>query len=163
MNRRRGTSLVELLVVINASVLVLGLIAGTIQSLARTSRASERHLVDGNRLVRCCESFRRAAWAASAAECTADNRMITLEFDANRAVEFRAIGNSVVETERHGGNPVRQQHYVLPNQCQIQFSVRSGDGQAVASASIEKRSGRRRTMQIQANIGRDRRFLDEHE
>jgi hypothetical protein len=163
MNHRRGLTLIELLVVTSASVMVLGLIAGLISSLARAERSAERHIAERERIYQLCESFRRYAWAATSAECVAGENGIELTFEDDRKVELRVSENRLIETGRARGQVTHEKRCELPRDDEVRFAIRPEAKHTWVSMTIERRRigqpiNRSQSIHIEALVSRDRRF-----
>jgi hypothetical protein len=167
MRQRRAITLIELLVVISASVIVLGMIAGLIGSLARAERSAEHHVVESERITQLCDSFRRAVWTATLAECVAGEQAVELSFENDRTIELRSIENQLIETERAGGQVIRQERYELSLYGDVRFTVRSENEHRWARMAIARQANQSsehlHAIQVDARVGRDRRFRTKDE
>ena len=92
MKRRAGASLVELLAVIAAASVLIGLSAGLLQLLMDVGRSSEEHLARGLSLTRLGRQFRDDVRAANQAGRLPDDKApvggVTLILNDEQSVEY---------------------------------------------------------------------------
>jgi type II secretory pathway pseudopilin PulG len=163
MKVRRGISLVELLAVIGAGAIIVGLLAGTIRSFALAERASQDHLREREVLAHLSNSFRRQVRAAISADALAEHREIKLLLPGDRSVSMQANSNQVTEIEHEAGRVVRQQSYRLATGSEPRFEIQSDAENIRVIMTLIRQAARdsdgpSREFRVEATLGRDRRF-----
>jgi type II secretory pathway pseudopilin PulG len=160
MKRRCGMTLIELLAVIGASTVVLGLVGGTIQTLARGQRSVEQQLREVEQLNQLSSSFRRHAHAAMDAQCSDDGKEMELVPSANRKITLSSRESGLEESESLDGRVVRRQTYRMAAGSVVRFETAVDAGRARASLVVRRTldsrlDGAERTLRIEAIVGRD--------
>ena len=163
---RRGLSLIEMLVVITASAMIIGLIVGMIQMLIRADRAARDHLVRSAAVNQLSRSLTQQVRAAVKADCVQRDETATLQLklgdDAD--VEFQSRTDTVIRTDREAGHVRRQEKYALPARSEARFEIRSDDGSTTVCLVVTQRTsqpdqGPSREYRVEATLGRDHRFV----
>lgn len=171
MNRRRGASLVELLVVVSSTAAILSLSAELIYRGMRTQSESRRFF-DGERAAwRLAKDFRNDAHAASEAtvapEAVGADGLIRLEQADGRVVVYRRDGAKIVRMASSPGAAESREEYPLAagTTAEVQFD----DATRLATLSVVKepadaaaappRSVREAPIELEvlAIVGRDHR------
>lgn len=105
LQRRRGVSLIEVMVVISMGTIFLSLTVGTIHLLMRAQSTAGKALLQTQTLCRLSEQFRRDVHAATAAEVTpaAEDKpaVLKLTLPGERSVTY--------ELDQHQVRCIRQQ------------------------------------------------------
>jgi prepilin-type N-terminal cleavage/methylation domain-containing protein len=170
MKLRNGASLIELLVVIAISAIIVGLVAGLIQTLVHADRTAEEHLVRNATVRQLCDTVRKHVWAAAAANCEEQGKAswLKLQLNSGHRIEFLASEQQVTRTEYEDGHTRRREKYILPGQSRAWFEIVAGtNGKAVKLAIAhqnELASDPKVTeLHVEAVIGRDLRFVSRRE
>ena len=162
---RRGLSLIEMLVVITASAMIIGLIVGVIQMLIRADRTARDHLVRSAAVNQLSRSLTQQVRAAVKADCVQRDETATLQLklgdDAD--VEFQSRTDTVIRTDREAGQVRRQEKYTLPARSEARFEVRVEGMTTTVSLEVLQRRGQGqdgpvRELRVDATLGRDYRF-----
>ena len=161
--RRRGMTLIEVLVVIGSSVVILGLIAGTIRTMARAEHATENHLVQGEVLAQLSESFRSHVHAARPAELIEQEQGEQLKLAlVGSEVEFRVQEHRVLRVVRSADGSLRQERYSLPPGSTVRFEIDRGHEPTTVTLVVARHpagapTGTPRELRVEAVLGRDHR------
>lgn len=167
MTGRRGFTLIELIVVIMASTLMLGLCVGLIHILVKLDRAGHVQLNQHASLARLARAFRgdvRAAIAVDpAAPSAGPGQRLVLKRPDDRAVEYRIEANALIRTERDGDKVRNQDAFPIPRRDAARIDVRSLETQTVVGLSFEARSDKKdagslRGYRVESVLGQDHRF-----
>ncbi len=166
--RRRGFSLVEMVVVISAMAVILGMCVGLIHALLTLDRIGRAHLAEVAARGRLARQFRQDVRAASRAEPVRDRdgRAAALRLDRpdGPPVEYRAGPGRLDRDERPAGDaPVRRETFRLRATGAARFEVRDEQGDTfvgllVPDGSAFGPAGGPRESRIEALLGRDRRL-----
>src|SRR3954462_486223 len=101
---RAGFTLIEMVLVIGAMSIVLGLCAGTIHALLRVHRSSREHLNDVTTVGRLALQFRRDARAATGAKAIGDEgeaaEGLELALPDGMTITYRADRDGLIRVER---------------------------------------------------------------
>ncbi len=175
MNRRRGISLIEMIVVIGASSIILMIGAGMLHTLMRTERVTAESLVHATNHARLAEQFRDDIHAATTAniqgEPGADD---TLQITTPHAAEisYTQQGRLLVRQETAATQPPRLEQFRLPEDVRIRFSIDDSGPQKIADLSWifseddTTTNADRATrpplnpLKIEAVVGKDHRFQE---
>jgi hypothetical protein len=162
---RRGYALMELLIVITALMIMLGLGVGLIHALLKLDRAGRAHLTEVTTRGRLARRFREDVRAASRVEATRDQsgRAVTLhlEHPDGPPVAYRAEPRRVVREQpgEDKESQTRREVYRLRGPGSPRFDV--GDdgfiGLLLPDASSFAPADDRREFRIDARIGKDPR------
>lgn len=172
MNLRRGTSLIELMVVVTGCAAFLSL-SGQLLHRAMRTQSESRRCFDAERTAwRLAKDFRRDANAALAATTAADDvgagGLLRLELPGERIVAYRRDGASIVRTEKQGDDAASRETYSLPTATAI--AVEFNESTRLATLSIgsdpedeaapppTRLRDARIDVEAVAAVGRDRRF-----
>jgi len=126
MTTRRGTTLVELLIVMTGCAAFLSL-SGQLLHRALKTQSESRRFFDAERTAwRLAEDFRRDVHAADAA--TTDGAggaesLLRLELPEHRVVVYTREGASIVRTLTRPDGPAARELYPLPARSAIEVEV----------------------------------------
>lgn len=172
MNNRRGTSLLELLVLLTGCAAFISL-SGQLLHRALRTQSESRRCFDGQRTAwRLATDFRRDAHAATAATTTngeSDSpELLRLTLPEGRVVVYGREGTSVVRKVARPNGPEARETYALPEGSAA--SVRFHEESRLATLSIGASPGKAAELppttaneatlviEIAALVGRDYRF-----
>jgi type II secretory pathway component PulJ len=164
---RSGFTLVELLLVVGAITILLGLCAGLIHSLLRLDRIGRAHLGELAALGRVARQFRqdvRAAIRVEPAPGAAESAArLVLTQPAGRVVEYQARGAVLVRAEREGGQARRQEEFGLRSRGGARFLAREGDPGVFVTLVFARTAARTNEplaaeLRVEALLGKDHRF-----
>ena len=163
--RRRGFSLVELLVVMTGVAAALGLCIGLIHMLTRLDRASRAHLAETSALARLADQFRADVRASDADQFKTLEKSsvegLDLALGGDRAVRDNARAGGVERIERRGDAVERRETYRLPGKGAPRLEVRCEEGDVWARLLLTAAPGPSRGVSIEALLGKDRRLAAE--
>ena len=140
----RGFSLIEIVLVIGAVAVLLGLCAGILHVLLRLDRTGRQHLVETATVGRLARQFRHDVRAATAAKPIAGEtglaRRLELSLTQGHVVEYQGDEHSVVrlEKKKHGGSIDRREFYRLPFCWDPRFSLHDERGQATVCLELPR-------------------------
>jgi hypothetical protein len=160
--RRRGWSLLELLVVISAATLLLTIAAGLVFQMLKVGGAERSRVVAANNMERLGRDLRADAHAASKVVDLSGGRLL-LSLPEGRVVEYSVRGREILRTVRHGEKVHHREEYGLPSGAGPRFeSLRDGTRPliAIVLGADPARPGSRvepgyRDYRIEAVLGRD--------
>lgn len=177
MKRRKGFSLVEVLVAIAVASLMLATAVGLLYALIEMDRTSREHLRLRTAAARLADRFRRDVHAAvrltgppAAAEDGAEAAVAwELELPPDRAVEYRLEEDSLLRTERAEGEAVKREWFGLPPHAAASIRISAGQSPPIVSLRIAP-DGQSpaeppawRPVRIDAALALDHRFENEEE
>jgi prepilin-type N-terminal cleavage/methylation domain-containing protein len=129
MTKRKGFTLVELLVVLSVVAIVLPMAGGTVLFLLRAQSRSAEGLRDAMALTQLSHSFRSDVHAAQRAR-TPDAAALVLELSDARTIEYGAASNGVVtRIVRHCENVERREQFRV-GVLDAKFAIVDGGRQA---------------------------------
>src|SRR5262249_8841463 len=141
-SRRRGYVLVEMLLVMTALVIVLGLCVGLIHSLHRLSRIGADHLAEATARDRLARQFRQDVRAASQSSIAAADPKpagaIELRGPGDRLVAYVPGDGRVVRTEREAERQIRREEYRFPSGAVARFRTHDEDGARFVTLSVRR-------------------------
>ena len=165
MNRRRGYSLVEMVVVIATASVLLGLTVTLLYTLLRVERDGRDQIRHYTTLGRLAAQFRRDAHAATAASAI-DNRQWKFTLSDNRAVTYRMEPGRLIRLEQAGEASPNRESFALPPGMTAAVEIDTdaeptfvGLVMVPTPEGSERRRGR--PIRIDAVLGRDHRFVKE--
>jgi type II secretory pathway component PulJ len=163
---RRGFTIVEVVLVIGAVSLLLGLCSGLIHVLLRLDRVGRAHLVETATVGRLARQFRRDVHAAARVKLVArDDRegpSLELTLPDDRVVAYQPAEHALLRLQRQGVGHDRRETYSLPFSTQPRLSLDDQGGKTWVSLRLPRGSesaatSLRHNLQIDALVGRDRR------
>lgn len=168
--RRRGFSLVEMLVVIVSMSVLLGVAVTTLTLLMRAGQTATSAVTSSLAVSRLAHDFRREVRAASAAEVEPGENgqpaRLRLSVAPDRRVIYWREKTSILRREMSGDEVLRAEKYSV-DASEVSFTVpESGQVTLAISTSLNDRAPTRgrsvsavsRRFQIDATVGADRRF-----
>ena len=165
MNRRRGYSLVEVIVVMATASVLLGLTVTLLYTLFRAERGGRDQVRHYTALGRLAEQFRRDVHAATAADAI-ENQEWEFSLSDNRTVTYRMEPGRVIRLEQAGEASPRRESFALPPGMTAAVEIDT-DAEptfarlVIVPAPAGPERPRGRPMQIDAMLGRDHRFIQE--
>jgi hypothetical protein len=166
--KRRGFSIIEVLLVVGAVALLLGLCSGLLHVLLRLDRTGRAHAVETATVGRLARQYRQDVRAAIRARSVAgeDGAMSKLEltFPGERVVAYQPRDQALVRTQQQGAEVARRETYTLPFCQGPRFDVREVDDKVWVSLRLPRGSepgpnSLHHDLQIEALVGRDHRLL----
>lgn len=170
MAKRRGISLVELMLTLSACCVILTLSAGLIHR-ALHAQSKARLFFDGERSAsRLGQAFRRDVHDANSAATGEGESLLRLEMPGGQTVEYRLSSGRVERTLRDGESVRARESYVFPADAQI---LVANDPPRVFTLSIDPPAELPTqagapvpaysfpvTMRVQAVVGRNARIIE---
>jgi type II secretory pathway component PulJ len=164
---RRGFSLIEVVVLMTAVAVVLGLCALTIQLLLRLNTDGQARYSASVTMMHLARQFRSDVRAGEAARLGASggsgpkSESLFLSLGPEHSVAYEPRGESVVRLESQSGNLTRHERYALPRASLARFELREVRGRrfvalAVSRAAETKQAGPPRAWEVIALQGKDR-------
>jgi len=158
----RGHTLIEMLVVLTTTSVLLAIPVGILALLFRTEQAGREHGQQAVVFQRLAAQFREDAHAAERwlPDQAGPQNQWQFALGAKRTASYRVVPGAVARDEAASGRTVRHESYSLPPGCTARagFSAdRSVAGLTVAPVGAD--AAWRRQLQIDAVLGRDRRFV----
>jgi len=173
MKRRKGFSLVEVMVAMAVGSVLMAIVVGLLYTLMETDRTSREHLRLRIAAARLADQFRRdvhagvrlsgqGAVAEDGAEAPA---AWELELPPDRVVEYRLEEDSLLRTERAGGEVVRREWFKLPPHAVVSIRLSGEQGQPIATLRIAPdvklpEAPAWRPVRIDAAFATDHRFAE---
>ncbi len=175
MNRatpfRRGMSLIELILIMTALTMVLGLCTGLIHAVLRLDRTGRSYVVEATTIGRLSRQFRGDVHAARRARPVGGEGKgalapgLELALPGERTIRYQARDRSLVRTQQHGDALERRETYTLPFCPAPRFAVETAEGQSWASLRLPRSTqpdpgpkSLYHELVIDALVGRDQRF-----
>jgi prepilin-type N-terminal cleavage/methylation domain-containing protein len=138
MTKRRGFTLVEMLVVLSVLAFVLPLAGGTIFFLLRAQSHSAEGLRDALAMTQISRTFRSDVHAARRAR-TADASALTLEFADARTIEYRAAPDGAITRMVRRGETVEQRQQFRLGAIAAKFAIADTGREAALTISATQR------------------------
>jgi prepilin-type N-terminal cleavage/methylation domain-containing protein len=166
---RRGFTIVELMLVVSAVSLVLGLCAGLLHVLLRLDRIGRSHLAETATVGRLARQFRNDVHAATGAKRldVGDGPASKLELNlpGGRIILYEGREHALIRTQHQRDENDRRETYALPSCQGPWFFVQDADQKAWVSLRLPRGAGPdsdpkrlRHDLQIDALAGRDHRL-----
>jgi len=164
MKRRRGYSLVELLVVISMSSVMLGIITVLFTLLFRIERSGRDHVRHSAVLGRLADQFRRDVHATPVGGVSV-GEPVQFSPAPDRTITYGTPHGAVIRIERVGSEEVRRESFVLPSSCSASIGSPPDAKGPTVTLSIAPRTDTQprrpgRTLRVDALLGRDHRFAN---
>jgi prepilin-type N-terminal cleavage/methylation domain-containing protein len=181
MNRRRGYSLIEMLVVMATTAAMLGIALGLLHLLIRLEHGSREEVRQRTTLHRLADRFRRDVHAArqfpalevprppgaQGPEREEGTSGWRFSLDDGRAVQYRAEQGQLVRAERAEGDVIAQDSYVLPPHATASIALVGDEAPGIVRLRIVPEptpsDATWSATCIDAELGKDRRFLERQE
>ena len=148
--RRRGFTLVEMMVAISVGTVLLGLAALLIGSLMKLDRAGRARLAEESRLDRLAQVFRADVHAATGLAPGAPAGELRLILPGGRSVAYRAGPGAVVRARPDG-----EERFALPPGSMARLDV----GRSSVGLTVGREPGHP-GLRVEAVPGTDHRFAD---
>jgi hypothetical protein len=147
--------LIEMVLVIGAATIVMGLCASVLSGLFRIQRSGQAGVVDATALARLARQFRQDVRAADAAKPGAGTLELTGQGAAS--VVYRVEGRRLLREARRGGEVRAREAYAADRLGPVAFGA---DGARVW-AVLGRRPGEPRALarppvRVEARLGKDR-------
>ncbi len=165
---RAGFTLIEMVLVIGAISIVLGLCAGTIHALLAVHRSSGEHMADATTVGRLALQFRRDARAATGAKAIGDAggaaKGLELSLPEGETIDYRADDDGLIRTESRADKVGRRGRFFLPRRGAPGFEVADDRGATLAILILRRPAGGTRIgehireLRIEGHVGRDERL-----
>ena len=161
--RRRGITIIEVLIAATAVSLLISLCAVSIQLLMKLNADVQGRFSAAVTLERLARQVRDDAHASDAAQVVADKQpaSLRLRLEADHVVEYQSGDGGVVRTESRAGKVIRHETYVLARGGVGQFELRDeGSHKMVAlvvtHAPAKSQTEPPRALEVLALRGKDR-------
>ncbi|MFH1921621.1 MAG: type II secretion system protein [Planctomycetota bacterium] len=169
MDRRRGHSLIELLVVIGTGGALMGIAVGLLSMLLRVDQHSRDQMRERTEIHRLADQFRRDVHAADGftvqsppgAENAAPAWQLPL--GAGHVVQYQAEPGELLRTEREGDQVLRQESFFLPAGTTVSIDLAGEAAPGIVSLRIPRDGNQPpgstwRGLSVDAALAKDRRF-----
>jgi hypothetical protein len=165
--RRRGYVIIEMLLVMTALAIILGLCVGLIHCLHRLSRVGTDHLAEATARDRLARQFRQDVRAASRSSLAGADvnpaGRVELHGPGQRVIDYVPGDGWLVRTERDGGQQLRREDYRFPSGAAVRFRTRDEDGARFVILSLRRDAassirGPHHESEFEAELGRDARL-----
>ena len=156
---RRGYSLIEMVLIVGAVAIIIGLCASVLSGLFRIERSGRAALADSTTLARFARQFRSDARASKSARPsdpkTGDARLELTAADG-RVVVYRVEQRRLIREERRGDRSLRTESYAAERLGPVSFGV---EGRRVWAVLARKSSAApalsRPATRVEAGLGKD--------
>lgn len=129
--RRRGTTLIEMLVVTSLAALAMALAGGILIAVARIQRQVQSDLAQQRAVARLADQLRRDAHAALAAHLTEEG-LVRLELGRDLRAEYSLDGAAIRRQVWQGQAAVHRESFAIPGPCRVRLGIEAvGRGQLV--------------------------------
>ena len=166
--RRRGVSLVELVVVIGASAALFGVGTVAFTRFLAIRRGGQDHLDRTVQTVRLAEQFRHDVWASQDVAGPPESAdKLTLTAGESRRIDYELGPSQVRRTILEKDKPPSHASFQLPTATPLRFEIEpAGAARKVALLvaplhpnPVEGTTAPGKPLRIAATLGRDSRFL----
>jgi hypothetical protein len=160
-DRRRGITILEVMVLMTAVAGMLGMTVIILQLAMRLQADGRGRLERSTAIGRLGRQFRADVHAANAIEVVEAG--LRIEPKPGRSIEYKSQADGKVSrTDAVGGNVAARETFVVPQTGAFRLSVRDVDGRRFAVLGIDaivrkNRIDPARTYEVLALIGKDRR------
>jgi len=174
MPRRRAYSLVEMLVVIATGTAMMGVALGLLHMLMRMEQDSLNEVSQQGELDRLADQFRRDVHAAdrfavpSAPGKEDSPPAWQLALEADHVVEYRAEQEELIRLERKGDQVLRGDSFLPPAGTTVSIDLVGEAAPGIVSLRIARDASQPPSsigpgLRVDAELGKDRRFVKENE
>jgi hypothetical protein len=164
---RRGSTILEALIVVTAVAGTLGLCAVTIQSLLRLNTSGMARLSAALAFERLARQVREDAHGCLSAQLAADEKAkglpagLRLSIEADQVVTYRPDAGSVARDVSRAGKIIRHESYTIPAGHLARFELRDEAvvrwvALVVGRAAVKNRQGAPYPLEVLALLGKDR-------
>ena len=171
-DRRRAYTLIEMLVVIAATVTLLGIALGILHTLIRLERGSRREVRQRTAIGRLAIQFRRDMHAAEELTDSTEPgsegapRAWQLSTAAGPVIEYRVEPEELIRTERTENEILRQESFCLPKESTVSIDRIGEADHALVRLRVRLHGPRallamRAGLSVEAQLGKDYRFLQQ--
>ena len=165
---RSGFTLIEMVLVIGATSIILGLCAGTLHALLAVHRSGREHLADATTVGRLALQFRRDARAATGAKAIGGGggaaKGLDFTLPEGESIAYRADKDGPIRTTRKSDKAGRHERFFLPRRAAPGFEVADDRGTTLAVLILTRPKGgirigeHIRGLRIEGHVGRDDRL-----
>ena len=162
--RHRGVTLVEMLVVVTAASVLLGLVTVVLHTTFRAERKLRDQLALHRTIDRLARQFRADVHAAGSQRQADEGQRLILNLPGQQAAEYRITDTRIIRTLQQNAHVRHREAYALPTGVTAQWESITDDERSVTAIVIirgsdPKNKAAQRTIRIEATPGRDRRFV----
>ncbi len=138
MNRRRGFTILEMLVAITVCTVLLGIAVVTLRALMISQNAGREHLQYCRNVNRLDEQFRRDVHATQNISAGGKEGIIEMQSAAAEEIKIRwqCFADRIERTELQGDKIVSRESYLLPPASEAALQLQSQPDASVACILI---------------------------
>ncbi|MEN6407145.1 MAG: prepilin-type N-terminal cleavage/methylation domain-containing protein [Thermoguttaceae bacterium] len=152
----RGFTLIEMIVVMTAGAILLGIAVGMLHLLMRTEQTGRDRVGRTAAFAQLAEQFRTDA--AAALQFEPDRRRFILP--DQREATYQTVGATMDREERKDGRLLRRESFALTAGSSVTFKLDRRDAASWASLTVGVgESPSQRETCVVALLGKDRRFV----
>ena len=143
MNRVRGYTLIEILVVITTGAVMVGLAVGLLHMLTRLDQASREQIRSQGTINGLADQFRRDVHAAGGFTVLnapgGDDPRGAWQFPlaAERVVQYRAEPGRLARIERAGEQVLQQESYTFPAEATVTIELAGDAAPQIVSLRVD--------------------------
>lgn len=166
--RRRGFTLIEMVVVISMAATILLVAARCLHTICRQNVTSHAFVADNQQWLQLSEAFRRDAHRARSAELSADSKELQLFFAEKVAIRYKQMANGVERIDPTVAEKPRTDRFPLwkgtasfrlsqeaPRRATIEYHWLPETAAAALDAGQSPRS---KELRLDAIVGSDHRY-----
>jgi type II secretory pathway component PulJ len=163
-NRRRGVTLIEMIVVMSGVAAMLGLTVLMLQLLLKLDGASRARLDSAGMLARLGEQFRSDVHGAATAKLLEQPSRpagLRIEPEPDRAIEYQVKGQGkVFRQESTKGKVVRSENYEITRGGRVELALKQEGGRRFATLTVDRQASRNSTdpprlFEVLAQVGKN--------
>jgi hypothetical protein len=144
-SRRRGITMIEMIVLMTGVAAMLGLCAVLLQLLMKLDADSRSRFTGATAAARLAEQFRHDVHRAHSAHLVKGqagaSRPVGLKLEpgGDRSIEYQANGDGLVQRleSRQGSNP-RRERYEIPHSGPVKLSLADEKGHIFATLAVDR-------------------------
>jgi len=165
LGRRRGISMIEMMVMMTAVFVLLGMTVIVLQLMMRLDADGRGRLERAGSIGRLSRQFRSDVHAASEVEVVASDAKrpagLRMTPERNRTIDYQAQGDGrLSRVETVGGKVAHRETFILPQTGAVRLSARDLDGRRFAVVELDSlvrknRIDPVRTLEILGAVGKD--------